>query len=70
VVAHAFNPIDLMPDPIPVLEYLHDLVIIPLAIGMIPPQILAGRREEAPDAKDRPVAVMVVVAVWLVALAF
>jgi uncharacterized membrane protein YkvA (DUF1232 family) len=70
VVAHAFNPIDLMPDPIPVLEYLHDLVIIPLAIRMIPPQILAGRREEAPDAKDRPVAVMVVVAVWLVALAF
>jgi uncharacterized membrane protein YkvA (DUF1232 family) len=74
VVAHAFSPIDLMPDPIPVLEYLHDLVIIPLgvalAIRMIPPQILAGRREEAPDAKDRPVAVMVVVAVWLVALAF
>jgi hypothetical protein len=34
---------------------------------MIPPQNLAGRREEAPDAKDRPVAVMVVV---LVALAF
>jgi uncharacterized membrane protein YkvA (DUF1232 family) len=54
-----------MPDPIPVLGYLHDLVIIPLgvalAIRMIPPQILAGRREEAPD--------IVVVAVWLVALA-
>jgi uncharacterized membrane protein YkvA (DUF1232 family) len=51
VVAYAFSPIDLIPDPIPVLGYLDDLVIVPLgvalAIKMIPPQILAGCREEA-----------------------
>jgi uncharacterized membrane protein YkvA (DUF1232 family) len=69
---YAFSPIDLIPDPIPVLGYLDDLVIIPLgvalAIRMIPPQILAECREEARDAKDRPLskmAAMVVVAVWI-----
>ena len=72
VVAYAFSPIDLIPDPIPVLGYLDDLVIIPLgvalAIKMIPPQVLAGCREEARGAKDRTVgrvAAVVVVAVWL-----
>jgi uncharacterized membrane protein YkvA (DUF1232 family) len=72
VVAYAFSPIDLIPDPIPVLGYLDDLVIIPLgvalAIRMIPTQILAECREEACDAKNRPVsrvAAVVVVAVWI-----
>jgi uncharacterized membrane protein YkvA (DUF1232 family) len=41
VVAHAFSPIDLIPDFIPVLGYLDDLVLVPLgiviAIRMIPP---------------------------------
>lgn len=59
VVAYAFSPIDLIPDPIPVLWYLDALVIIPLgvalAIKMIPPQILAERREEAREVKDGPV---------------
>jgi uncharacterized membrane protein YkvA (DUF1232 family) len=59
VVAYAFSLIALIPDPIPVLGYLNDLVILPLgsalAIKMIPPQILAGRREEARGVKDRPV---------------
>ena len=72
VVAYAFSPIDLIPDPIPVLGYLDDLVIVPLgvalAIKMIPPQVLAERREEARGVKDRPVsrvAAVVVVAVWI-----
>jgi uncharacterized membrane protein YkvA (DUF1232 family) len=72
VVAYAFSPIDLIPDPIPVLGYLDDLVIIPLgvalAIRMIPPQILAECREEARGVKDRPVgkvAAVVVVTVWI-----
>jgi uncharacterized membrane protein YkvA (DUF1232 family) len=72
VVAYAFSPIDLIPDPIPVLGYLDDLVIIPLgialAIKMIPPQILAECREEARGVKDRPVgkvAAVVVVTVWI-----
>jgi uncharacterized membrane protein YkvA (DUF1232 family) len=72
VVAYAFSPIDLIPDPIPVLGHLDDLVIIPLgvalAIRMIPTTVLAECRQEARDAKDRPVsrvAAMVVVAVWI-----
>ena len=51
VVAYAFSPIDLIPDFIPVLGYLDDLVLIPLgvalAIKMIPPDILSTARKEA-----------------------
>jgi uncharacterized membrane protein YkvA (DUF1232 family) len=72
VVGYAFSPIDLIPDPIPVLGYLDDLVLIPLgvalAVRMIPPQVLAECREKARELKDRPVsrvAAVVVVAVWV-----
>ena len=73
VVGYAFSPIDLIPDPIPVLGHLDDLIIVPLgvalAIRMIPPPVLAECREESRHAKDRPVskiAAVVVVAVWVV----
>jgi uncharacterized membrane protein YkvA (DUF1232 family) len=51
VVGYAFSPIDLIPDPIPVLGYLDDLVLIPLglalAMKMIPAPVLAECREKA-----------------------
>jgi uncharacterized membrane protein YkvA (DUF1232 family) len=51
VVAYAFSPIDLIPDFIPVLGYLDDLVLIPagvaLALKMIPPAVMAECRAEA-----------------------
>ncbi len=73
VVGYAFSPIDLIPDPIPVLGYLDDLVLIPLgialAIRMIPDPVLTECRERAHQAiKERPtnrVAAAVIVAVWL-----
>jgi uncharacterized membrane protein YkvA (DUF1232 family) len=72
VVGYAFSPVDLIPDAIPVLGYLDDLLVVPLgivlAIRMIPPPILSECREEARDAKDRPVnkgAAVVVVAIWI-----
>lgn len=73
VVGYAFSPIDLIPDPIPVLGYLDDLILIPLgvalAIRMIPAPVLAECREKSRAAvEERPVnrvAGAVVVAVWL-----
>ena len=74
VVAYAFSPIDLIPDPIPILGYLDDLILIPLgiaiAVRMIPPDVLAECRKKASEtgAKAGPkgtAAAIVVVAVWL-----
>ena len=51
VAAYALSPIDLIPDFIPVLGYLDDLILVPagvaLAVRMIPPQVLAESRETA-----------------------
>ena len=48
VVAYALSPIDLIPDPIPVLGYLDDLILIPLgvwlALRMIPSEVMAECR--------------------------
>jgi uncharacterized membrane protein YkvA (DUF1232 family) len=72
VVGYALSPIDLIPDVIPVLGYLDDLILIPLgvalAIKMIPPHVLSECREKARDAKHRPVnkvAAVVVIIVWI-----
>jgi uncharacterized membrane protein YkvA (DUF1232 family) len=74
VVAYAFSPIDLIPDPIPILGYLDDLVLIPLgialAIRLLPPDILAECRQEAHRvmAEGKPTnwgAAAVIIAVWI-----
>jgi uncharacterized membrane protein YkvA (DUF1232 family) len=74
VVGYALSPIDLIPDPIPVLGYLDDLVLVPLGIAlalkMIPPEVMAECRERAraETAQGRPTnwaAAAVVVAIWL-----
>ena len=74
VVAYAFSPIDLIPDPIPVLGYLDDLILIPLGIilarKMVPQDVLAECREKAQTAmrEDKPtnwVAGSVIIAIWV-----
>jgi uncharacterized membrane protein YkvA (DUF1232 family) len=74
VVAYAFSPIDLIPDPIPVLGYVDDLVLIPLGIAitlkMIPSSVLDECRDEAQMAmsQGKPVnraAAVVIIAIWL-----
>jgi len=74
VVAYALSPIDLIPDFIPVLGYLDDLILVPLgiavAIKMIPPEVLSECREraQASTAGGKPVshiAAAVVIGIWL-----
>ncbi|HEY0602017.1 MAG TPA: YkvA family protein [Herpetosiphonaceae bacterium] len=74
VVGYAFSPIDLIPDPIPILGYLDDLILLPLGIALalrlIPPQVMAECREQAREAmrEGRPsnwIAAGVIVAIWL-----
>ena len=54
VVAYAFSPIDLIPDFIPVLGYLDDVILVPLGISlalkMIPEEALAEARLQAQEA--------------------
>src|SRR5438270_176896 len=74
VVGYAFSPIDLIPDPIPVVGYLDDLVLVPLGIAlarkMIPADVLAECRVKAQDrlAEGKPtnwVAAAIIIAIWL-----
>jgi uncharacterized membrane protein YkvA (DUF1232 family) len=74
VVGYAFSPIDLIPDPIPILGYLDDLVLVPLgvwlALKMIPAPVLADCRERAREVmqQGKPVnrlAAAVIVVIWL-----
>ncbi len=77
VVAYALSPIDLIPDPIPILGYLDDLLLLPLgiyiAIKLIPPQVLEQSRSKAASMKVRLPrnrrAALVIVLIWLAALA-
>jgi uncharacterized membrane protein YkvA (DUF1232 family) len=78
VVAYAFSPIDLIPDFVPVLGYLDDLVLVPLGIAlalkMIPADVIAEAREEVetafPDGKPKNwVAGAIIIAIWVLLLA-
>lgn len=80
VVAYAFSPIDLIPDFIPVLGYLDDLIIVPLGITMalklIPQEVIRDCRDKAEEIrkKGKPtnwitgglfILVWIVFAVWI-----
>jgi uncharacterized membrane protein YkvA (DUF1232 family) len=72
VAAYALSPIDLIPDFIPVIGYLDDLIIVPLgillAVRLIPADVLAEHRFAAREAAERPTnrtAALVIVAIWI-----
>jgi uncharacterized membrane protein YkvA (DUF1232 family) len=71
IVAYAISPIDLIPDFIPVLGLLDDLLLIPLgialAIRLVPPTVLAECRARAQERRKlvSRVAGTVIVGIWL-----
>lgn len=76
VVAYALSPIDLIPDFIPVIGYLDDLLIVPLgillAVRLIPAALMAEFRQSADALGKLPpnrTAAAVIVALWLIAVA-
>ncbi len=75
VAAYALSPIDLIPDFIPVIGYLDDLVLVPAgilaAVALIPTELMRAFREEAARRLERPtsrLAGAIVVALWFLAL--
>lgn len=75
VIAHTFSPIDLIPDFIPVVGYLDDLVITPvgiaIALKMIPEEVMVDARSKASEMMEqgKPVSkagVMLVIAIWII----
>lgn len=74
VVGYAFSPIDLIPDPIPLLGYLDDLILLPLGIvlllKLIPPTVMEDChvKAQATLAQQKPtnwVAAVVIGLIWL-----
>ena len=72
VAAYAVSPIDLIPDVIPVLGFLDDLLLVQLGVWlvlrMIPADVMAEHRAAAAAAPSRPAsktAAMMVVLVWI-----
>jgi uncharacterized membrane protein YkvA (DUF1232 family) len=76
VAAYALSPIDLVPDFIPVVGYLDDLVIVPLgillAVKLIPGALIDEFRREAARRQERPrslAGAVLIIGVWLAAAA-
>ena len=74
VVAYAFSPVDLIPDFIPVLGYLDDLIVVPLGIAltikMIPSEVLVECRAKAQAKVVQSkalgwVGATLIIAVWI-----
>lgn len=78
VVGYALSPIDLIPDFIPILGYLDDMILIPLGImlvvRMIPAEVLAECRRKSGEMIERTtragkIAAVVIVMIWIITAA-
>lgn len=72
IVAYAFSPVDLVPDFIPVLGYLDEVILLPLCIvlvlKLVPDEVMAECRQSAAGVMKKPVnwvAGAIIVAIWL-----
>lgn len=75
VAGYALSPIDLIPDFIPVLGYLDDLILVPLGLRLVlqllPAEVLDDARVRATETLARPrsrIAAAVIIAIWLLVL--
>jgi uncharacterized membrane protein YkvA (DUF1232 family) len=73
VIAHTFSPIDLIPDFIPILGYLDDLIITPgglwLAVRMIPPEVMSEARRAATHTANptaSKVGALLIIVIWII----
>jgi uncharacterized membrane protein YkvA (DUF1232 family) len=76
VAGYALSPIDLIPDFVPVLGYLDDLILVPLGIllviRLIPAGIMAEHRASAAESQNRPVsrtAAVLIASIWAASVA-
>jgi uncharacterized membrane protein YkvA (DUF1232 family) len=81
VVAHTFSPIDLIPDFIPILGYLDDLIITPggiwlavrLAVRLVPPEVMEEARRTAAihdvDRSAGKIGAVLIILLWIIAAA-
>jgi uncharacterized membrane protein YkvA (DUF1232 family) len=74
IAAYALSPIDLIPDFVPILGYLDEVILLPpailLAVKLVPPELMAEHRAAAARAEARPVSrggAFLIVALWLAA---
>jgi uncharacterized membrane protein YkvA (DUF1232 family) len=72
VAGYALSPIDLIPDFIPVIGYLDDLILVPLgiwfAVRLVPPDVMAEHRATAERSEHMPTsnaAAVAIVTIWL-----
>jgi uncharacterized membrane protein YkvA (DUF1232 family) len=74
VAAYALSPIDLIPDFIPVLGYLDDVILVPLgillAVRLVPPALMEEFRAEAQNRAEHPASragALGIVSLWILA---
>ena len=72
IAAYALSPIDLIPDFIPVIGYLDELILLPLGIwlvvSLIPPEVMAEYRAKADAAGQRPTSragMIAIILLWI-----
>jgi len=76
IAAYALSPIDLIPDFIPILGYVDELILLPLAVAgvirLIDPGVLAEHRARAAEIAERPISKVgaaIIVTMWILAFA-
>jgi len=72
VAAYALSPIDLIPDFIPILGYVDDIILVPLgialAVRLIPPALMQEHRQKAAEFTARPtsrIGATIIIAIWI-----